>query len=291
MPPAPFAKRVVVITGLSGSGKSTAAHTLEDLGYFCVDNIPVHLLPKLLELTDSESGQLQKLALVLDLRQREFAPGMSSILQTLESLGKSSEILFLDAMDDVLLRRYSETRRQHPLARDGNILDGIAKERELLRNVKANADFVLDTSEMNTHQLKRELEKIYSDPDVGPLTITIVSFGFGKGSPREADIILDVRFLPNPYFEETLKHEDGRNPAVYKWIASHDVTQDFLDHLNNMILFLLPLYIREGKKYLTIALGCTGGRHRSVAIAEHLAALLKKNGYSHVELRHRELSS
>ncbi len=291
MPPAPFVKRIVVITGLSGSGKSTAAHTLEDLGYFCVDNIPVHLLPKLLELTESEGGELQRLALVLDLRQREFAPGMSSILQALESLGKSYEILFLDAMDDVLLRRYSETRRQHPLARDGNILDGIAKERELLKNIKANADFVLDTSEMNTHQLKRELEKIYADPEVGPLTITIVSFGFGRGSPREADIILDVRFLPNPYFEETLKHEDGRNKAVYEWIASHKVTQDFLDHLNNMILFLLPLYIKEGKKYLTIALGCTGGRHRSVAIAEHLAVLLRKNGYSQVEIRHRELSA
>jgi UPF0042 nucleotide-binding protein len=254
-----------------------------------VDNIPVRLLPKLLELTDSESGGMRKLALVLDLRQREFAPGQSSVSEALENLGSSAEILFLDADDDTLLRRYSETRRQHPLAREGNILGGVARERELLESVKAKADYVLDTSPMTTHDLKRELEKIYSGRESGALAITIMSFGFGKGAPREADMIMDVRFLPNPYFVESLKEKDGRDPMVSEWVLSHDVTRDFLARLDDLILFLLPLYIKEGKKYLTISLGCTGGRHRSVAIAERLGSLLLERGYSNVKTRHREL--
>jgi UPF0042 nucleotide-binding protein len=254
-----------------------------------VDNIPVRLLPKLLELTDSESGGMRKLALVLDLRQREFAPGQSSVSEALENLGSSAEILFLDADDDTLLRRYSETRRQHPLAREGNILGGVARERELLESVKAKADYVLDTSPMTTHDLKRELEKIYSGRESGALAITIMSFGFGKGAPREADMIMDVRFLPNPYFVESLKEKDGRDPMVSEWVLSHDVTRDFLARLDDLILFLLPLYIKEGKKYLTISLGCTGGRHRSVAIAERLGSLLLERGYSNVKTRDREL--
>lgn len=290
MPSNMASKRIVVVTGMSGSGKSTAAHTLEDLGFFCVDNLPVRLLPKLLELTDIEGGGLRRLALVLDLRQRELIPDQASISEVLESLGAGAEILFLDADDDVLLRRYSETRRQHPLAKDGSVLEGIGRERELLERVKARADYVLDTTRMTTHHLRRELEKIYSDPDSANLTITVMSFGFGKGAPRESDIIMDVRFLPNPHFVETLREKNGQNPEVSDWVLSHEVTGDFLKRLDDMIFFLLPLYMREGKKYLTIAFGCTGGRHRSVAIAERLGSLLLERGYSNVEIRHRELS-
>lgn len=290
MPSNTGSKRIVVVTGMSGSGKSTAAHTLEDLGYFCVDNLPVRLLPKLLELTDAEGGGLRRLALVLDLRQRELIPDQASISEALESLGAGAEILFLDADDDVLLRRYSETRRQHPLAKEGSVLEGIGRERELLGRVKARADYVVDTTRMTTHDLKRELEKIYSDPDSASPTITVMSFGFGKGAPRESDIIMDVRFLPNPHFVETLREKNGQNPEVSDWVLSHEVTRDFLIRLDDMIFFLLPLYMREGKKYLTIAFGCTGGRHRSVAIAERLGSLLLERGYSNVEIRHRELS-
>ncbi len=281
--------KIVIVTGLSGSGKSTAAHTLEDMGFFCIDNLPVDLLPKLLELTDSGGAELRMLALVIDLRQRKFFPQYSSILDSLESRGVPLEILFLEARDDVLVRRYSETRRQHPLALSGNLLDGIRRERVDLREIRERADWIIDTSNVTVHQLKEEVRKIFASFRSDVMKIVINSFGYGKGLPMESDIVFDVRFLPNPYFVEELKSKDGRDTAVADWVCSHETTKDFLDRLEDMLVFLLPLYMGEGKQYLTISIGCTGGRHRSVVVAEHISRLLAGKGYKGVEVRHREL--
>ncbi|MFH1116011.1 MAG: RNase adapter RapZ [Pseudomonadota bacterium] len=281
--------KIVIVTGLSGSGKSTAAHTLEDMGFFCIDNLPVDLLPKLLELTDSRGAELGRLALVIDLRQRKFFPRYSSILDSLESRGVPLEILFLEARDDVLVMRYSETRRQHPLALSGNLLDGIKREREDLGEIRERADWIIDTSNVTVHQLKDEVRKIFASFRSDVMKIVINSFGYGKGLPMESDIVFDVRFLANPYFVETLKSKDGRDAEVAEWVCSHDTTKEFLDRMEDLLVFLLPLYMREGKQYLTISIGCTGGRHRSVVVAEHISRLLAGKGYKSLEVRHREL--
>ncbi len=283
-------RKIVIITGLSGSGKSTVARTLEDQGFFCVDNIPVDLLPKLLELTDSEGDELASLALVMDLRQREFLPQYSSIFAAVEMTGASVEILFLEARDQVIIRRYSETRRQHPLAAKGNLLEGIDRERRELKEIREKADWVIDTSDMTVHQLRQKIEKIFDTPAGQGLKIIVNSFGYGRGVPMESDLVLDVRFLPNPYYMVDLKFKDGRDPEVVEWMLSQDTTKKFLEKLDDFLIFLLPLYIREGKRYLTISVGCTGGRHRSVAVTEHISGLLIQNGCAGVELRHRELS-
>lgn len=284
-------RKVVVVTGMSGSGKSTVAHTLEDAGFFCVDNLPVDLLPKLLELVSSRTGELTRLALVIDLRQRKFFPRYSAIFNSLELSGTSLEILFLDARDEVLVRRYSETRRQHPMAPTGNVIDGIKRERLELSEIKEMADRVIDTSDMTVHQLREEIKKIFESVRTDVLKIVVTSFGYGRGVPMESDVVLDVRFLPNPYFVEELKNLDGRNFEVSSWVLSHEVTTKFLEKLEDMLVFLLPLYIREGKQYLTISIGCTGGRHRSVAVAEYIAKLLRRNGFTSLEVRHRELAA
>ncbi|MDQ7781499.1 MAG: RNase adapter RapZ [Desulfomonilaceae bacterium] len=283
-------RKIVIVTGLSGSGKSTAAHTLEDIGFFCVDNLPVDLLPKLLELTDSGGTELKRLALVIDLRQRKFFPRYSSILDSLESRGAPLEILFLEAREEVLVRRYSETRRQHPLALTGNLLDGITREREDLREIRDRAHWIIDTSNLTVHQLKEEVRKIFANFRSDVLKIVINSFGYGKGLPMESDIVFDVRFLPNPYFVEKLKSKDGRDAEVSEWVLSNETAKDFVARLEEMLAFLLPLYMREGKQYLTISIGCTGGRHRSVVVAEHISRLLMQNPHASVEVRHRELS-
>jgi len=284
-------RQIIIITGLSGSGKSTVAKTLEDAGFFCVDNIPVDLLPKMLELNDSRGSELDRLALVIDLRQREFFPHYSSVLAALELSGAPLELLFMDARDEVLVRRYSETRRQHPLASGGNVLDGIRKEREELREIREKADWVIDTSDMTVHQLREEIKKTFCGPAQDGLQIVVNSFGFGRGLPLESDLVLDVRFLPNPYFVDDLKDKDGRDPLVWDWIESHETTRKFLEKLEDLLIFLLPLYIREGKQYLTISVGCTGGRHRSVAVAEHVSEIIVRSGHAAVEVRHRELAA
>jgi RNase adapter protein RapZ len=283
-------RKIVIITGLSGSGKSTVAKTLEDAGFFCVDNLPLDLVPKLVELTESSGGELTRLALVIDLRQRTFLPRYSAMLKSLESSGTSLEILFLDARDEVLIRRYSETRRQHPLAVSGSVVDGITRERRELAEIKEKADWVIDTSDMTVHQLREEIKKIFEGFSGDTLKIVVNSFGFGRGVPMESDLVLDVRFLPNPYFVEDLKDKDGRDPEVTDWIFSQPTAKKFLEKLEEMLVFLLPLYIREGKQYLTISLGCTGGRHRSVVVAEHVSNFLIQNGYTNVQVRHREIT-
>lgn len=281
----------MVITGLSGSGKSTAAKTLEDVGFFCVDNLPVDLVPKLIEMVEAGGSELSRLALVIDLRQRKFFPKYTAILNSLELHDTSLEILFLDARDDVLIRRYSETRRQHPLAPSGSLIDGIKREREELQEIKRIADRVIDTSDITVHQLRDEIKKLYAPPHADSLKIVINSFGFGKGLPLESDMVIDVRFLPNPYFEETLKFQTGLDDQVRQWVLSKDTTAKFLKKLEDLLQFLLPLYIREGKQYFTVSIGCTGGRHRSVVIAQHIAKRLSVMGYSGVQVRHRELET
>ncbi len=283
-------RKLIIITGLSGSGKSTVARTLEDAGFFCVDNLPLDLVPKLVELTESSGGELTRLALVLDLRQRTFLPKYSAILKSLASSDTSLEILFLDARDEVLIRRYSETRRQHPLAASGSVLDGITRERIELAEIKEKADWIIDTSDMTVHQLREEIKKIFEGLPGETLNIVVNSFGFGRGLPMESDLVLDVRFLPNPFFVEELKNKDGRDPEVTDWLFSHATTKKFLKRLEEMLVFLLPLYIREGKQYLTISIGCTGGRHRSVVVAEYVSKLLIRNGYTNVQVRHREIA-
>lgn len=283
-------KRVVIITGLSGSGKSTVANTMEDMGFFCVDNIPVDLMPKLLELTGSYDNDINKLALVIDMRQRGFFPHHQSILGAVELAGTPLEIVFLESRDDILVRRYSQTRRQHPLAPDGSIIDGITRERQELQEIRSKADWVIDTSDMTVHELRDEIRRIFQVPGAEGLNLLVRSFGFGKGIPVESDLVFDVRFLPNPYFVEELKDRDGRESPVTDWITGHEVTRKFLEKLEDLMSFLLPLYIREGKRYLTVSIGCTGGRHRSVAVAEYLVQALKRSGYDNVEVRHRELA-
>jgi RNase adapter protein RapZ len=283
-------KKIIIVTGLSGSGKSTVAHTLEDIGFFCIDNLPVDLLPKLLELTDSRGGEVTLLALVIDTRQRMLSPRFSEIIDAMEAKNASLEILFLDSRNEVLVRRYSETRRQHPMAAQGNVLDGINKERSELEEIKGKADWVIDTSDMTVHQLREEVARLFENSRTVVPKIVVNSFGFGKGLPMESDLVLDVRFLPNPYFIEHLKNLDGRDVEVVNWVRAHITTEKFLKKLEDLLVFLLPLYIREGKQYLTISVGCTGGRHRSVVIANYIAELLNRNGYEGVEVRHREIA-
>ncbi len=283
-------RQVVIITGLSGSGKSTAVKTLEDIGFFCVDNLPVDLLPKLLELTEAACTAATPLGIVIDLRQREFFPRHREVFRDLQAQGASFEVLFLEASDEMLVRRYSETRRQHPMDSQGSVIGGIKKERRALDGLRREADWVIDTSEMTVHQLRDAIKKRYSGAGTGGLTIVINSFGFGKGLPIESDLVLDVRFLPNPHFVDELRPKDGRDVEVAAWIQSHDMTARFMQKIEDLMIFLLPLYIREGKRYLTISVGCTGGRHRSVMVAEHLYGLLIRKGYTNVRLQHRELT-
>jgi UPF0042 nucleotide-binding protein len=282
-------RKLVIITGLSGSGKSTVARALEDIGFFCVDNLPLDLLPKLLELADSRGADLRDLALVIDARQRRLISHPSAVFDSFQSQNFSLEVLFLDTRDEVLIRRYSETRRQHPLAQEGNVLDGIQRERVILEPVKNRADWVIDTSDMTVHQLREEIISLFKRSETGIPKIVVNSFGFGKGIPLESDLIFDVRFLPNPHFVEELKHKDGLSKEVRDFVLEQATTQQFLQKLDDLLAFLLPLYIKEGKQYLTISVGCTGGRHRSVVIAEYLKETFGRLGYQGVEVRHREL--
>ena len=283
------ARTIIVITGLSGSGKSTAAKTLEDIGFFCVDNLPIDLVPKLIELVEAGGAELNRLALVIDSRQRRFFPRYSTILGSIELHDTSFEILFLDARDEVLIRRYSETRRQHPLAPTGSLIDGIKREREELHEIKRLADRVIDTSDITVHQLRDEIRKLYSAPKADSLKIVINSFGFGKGLPLESDMVIDVRFLPNPYFVESLKFHTGLDEEVRQWVLSKETTLKFLKRLEDLLAFLLPLYINEGKQYFTLSIGCTGGKHRSVVVTEYISQRLEAIGYPGVQVKHREI--
>jgi RNase adapter protein RapZ len=281
--------RFVIITGLSGAGKSYAIKCLEDLGYFCVDNLPTTLIPTFVELCLSSQREIRKIALGVDVREGEYLAHLLEILQELRSRGHSPEVLCLEAADEVLVRRYHETRRRHPMAGDGTVLDGIQAERKALAHLREGADRILDTSALTVHELRQRLVERYGTDTRGEgLTVTLVSFGFKHGIPYDADLVFDVRFLPNPHFVDRLRALDGREGAVADYIFAQPETRELMERLRDLIRFLLPLYRREGKAYLTVAVGCTGGRHRSIAIVEALREDLERQGLTPL-IRHRDL--
>jgi len=281
--------RVVVVTGLSGSGKSTAIKAFEDLDYFCVDNLPVVLLPDFLKLREGSSENLWHIALGMDIRERSFLESYPRVFEELRQRGIKLEILFLDSTDEALQRRFSQTRRKHPLVGAGTVLDRIRAERERLRDLKRMATRVIDTSNLNVHELKLMLSRLYTIyPEVDTLHVNIISFGFKYGVPAEADIVMDVRFLPNPFFIKELRDLNGTQDSVVRFVMQQEQTQLFLDKFTDLVNYLLPRYREEGKNYLTIAVGCTGGKHRSVVITEELREQLAGLGYR-VTGSHRDI--
>ena len=281
--------RFVIITGLSGAGKSYAIKCLEDLGYFCVDNLPTTLIPTFAELCANSSRGIQAIALGVDVREGEYLVNMVDTIQELRSRGHRVDVLFLEASDETLVRRYHETRRRHPLAGEGNVIDGIRAERTALAHLREIANRVIDTTSLTVHQLKDQMVHSYGPQAAkGGLTVSLVSFGFKHGVPYDADLVFDVRFLPNPHFVERLRALDGRDPAVEEFVMSFSESRELLSRLEGLLKFLLPLYEREGKSYLTVAIGCTGGRHRSVMLVEALSSFLTGLGLSPI-VRHRDL--
>lgn len=282
-------EKIIIITGLSGSGKSTAIKALEDAGFFCVDNLPVVLLPQFLQLRMGQPAEISNLALVMDIREKGFVSNYADVLDTIRSKGYQFEILFFEASEETLLRRYSQTRRRHPLAREKNLSDGIRAEKEELKGIRAIADKVIDTSYYNVHELRAViLQHVKKVIHSGQPEVHVLSFGFKYGLPHEADLVVDVRFLPNPYFVPELAELDGTSPRVEAFVTQSDETQIFLRKYFELLDFLIPLYQKEGKSYLTIAVGCTGGRHRSVVVAEKIFQYLKGK-ISLVQLTHRDI--
>lgn len=263
--------RFVIVTGMSGAGKSTTLKMMEDMGYFCVDNLPIPLVPKLTELLLVPGGEITKIALGLDIRNGQNLNEMEHILNGMDGCGISYEVLFLDASDEALIKRYKETRRNHPLAGGGRVELGIAKERQKIEFLKQHAAYILDTSRMLTRELKAELNKIFvENKEYKNLYINVLSFGFKYGIPNDSDLVFDVRFLPNPYYIEELRPLSGNDQAVQDYVMENETAVKFLEKLTDMIEFLIPNYVAEGKHQLVIAIGCTGGKHRSVTLANAL---------------------
>jgi RNase adapter protein RapZ len=262
---------IIIITGLSGSGRSFAIRALEDNGFFCVDNLPAPLIPKFIDLCQGYQEEIRRIGLGVDLRGGQFLRALPQVLADVRAVGHQIRVLFFDASDDVLLRRFSETRRPHPLASEGSIQDGISRERKAVAPIRALADKVIDTSDFNVHQLKREMEQQFCQtPSARRMALFFTSFGYKFGVPHDADMVLDVRFLPNPYFVNELRELSGLDASVRNYLLGDAETGAFLERLYALLEFALPLYEREGKSSLTLALGCTGGRHRSVVLVEEL---------------------
>ena len=282
--------RFVIVTGMSGAGKSTALKMLEDMGYFCVDNLPIPLLPGFVQMLQNTDTEMKKVALGLDVRSGQDLSGLKENLEAMDRDRIGYEILFLDANDAVLVKRYKETRRQHPLSGSGRVDTGIAKEREKILFLKMKATYILDTSKMLTRELRIELEKIFVDgQSFCNLYITVMSFGFKYGIPQDADLVFDVRFLPNPYYIDTLREKTGNEAEVQDYVMQNDKGRIFLDKLKDMMEFLIPNYILEGKNQLVIAIGCTGGKHRSVTLANALYQLLDQEESYGVRIEHRDI--
>lgn len=275
---------------MSGAGKSTALKMLEDVGYFCVDNLPVPLVPKLAELLLVPNAEINKIALGMDIRSGQAFSEMKTVLYDLTKSGVEYEILFLDSSDEVLVKRYKETRRNHPLARDGRIDKGLQKERAKLQTLREQADYILDTSNLLTRELKAELNKIFvENKEFKNLYITVLSFGFKYGIPSDADLVFDVRFLPNPYYIEELRQKTGNDKEIQDFVMKNEKAGEFLTKLEDMVRFLIPNYITEGKHQLVIAIGCTGGKHRSVTLANGLYECLKKDENYGIKIEHRDI--
>ncbi|MBQ7934675.1 MAG: RNase adapter RapZ [Lachnospiraceae bacterium] len=284
--------RFVIVTGMSGGGKSTALKMLEDAGFYCVDNLPVPLLEKFVELISEPGNEIDKVVLGLDVRADQPIEEIVQILDKLENGGTKIEILFVDAQEDTLIKRYKETRRSHPLALDGRVEDGVRKERKILESIRKKADYVIYTSNLLTRELKEELDRIFvANEEYNSLMVTIMSFGFKHGIPSDADLVFDVRFLPNPYYIEELKHKTGNDREVREYVMSFPEAKQFMDKLTDMMEFLLPRYVSEGKNRLVIAVGCTGGKHRSVTLARELHSGLKNKGNYGLKLFHRDVDA
>ncbi len=286
--------RFVIVTGMSGGGKSTAIHMLEDAGYYCVDNLPVSLIGKFSELITKPENEINKAVLGIDARAGQRFEEVAGIIDSLKDKGIPVEILYMDCSDQVLIKRYKETRRIHPMNVNdtgARIEDGIAKEREVLSEIKKRADYVIDSSQLLTRDLRKELDKIFVKNEAyNSLMVTILSFGFKYGIPTDADLIFDVRFLPNPYYVEELKHQTGNDKAVQDYVKGFPECGQFLDKLTDMLSFLIPGYVQEGKYQLVVGIGCTGGQHRSVTIANELYERLKSSGGNYgIKLAHRDV--
>lgn len=282
--------KFVIVTGLSGAGKTQTMRCMEDFGYFCIDNLPPALIPKFVEICRQAEGKLEKVAIVIDIRGGEFFDDLFNGLKSLIEMGYEYEILFLDASDDVLVKRYKESRRNHPLAKSDRIINGITEEREILSDVYSKATHVIDTTNLSTRQLREELQKIYvTGEKFESLIITVMSFGFKYGVPNDADLIFDVRFLPNPYYVEELKSHSGNEESVKSYVLNWPEALEFVKKVDDLLEFLIPYYIKEGKTQLVIGIGCTGGRHRSVVISNAIYENLKKNNHT-VHVDHRDIS-
>ncbi|MBD5530531.1 MAG: RNase adapter RapZ [Lachnospiraceae bacterium] len=284
--------RFVVVTGMSGGGKRTALKMLEDAGYYCVDNLPVSLVGKFAELITMPGSEITKVALGLDVRADQSFEDATKVLQELKNREYNVEILFMEAGDEVLIKRYKESRRLHPLAVEGRTLDGVRQERKVLEKIRRQADYVIDTTSLLTRELKEELDRIFvNNEEYNSLMVTVMSFGFKNGIPTDADLVFDVRFLPNPFYIDELKHKTGNDREVQDYVMGFEESHAFMDKLVDMVEFLIPNYVKEGKYRLVIAIGCTGGKHRSVTLANNLFARLKdQSGYG-VTLHHRDVKN
>lgn len=283
--------RFVIVTGMSGGGKLSALRLLEDAGFYCVDNLPVPLIEKFVELIAMPGSEVTKVALGLDVRADQPFEDALKILEKLKENGYNFEILFMDASKKVLLKRYKESRRVHPLSSDGWVEDGIAKEKEILKDIKSKSDYVIDTSNLLIRELKEEIDRIFvKNEEYNSLMVTILSFGFKHGIPADADLVFDVRFLPNPFYIEELKYKTGNEKEVQEYVMGFPEAEVFVDKLTDIVEFLIPNYVKEGKYQLVIGIGCTGGKHRSVTLANKLYDRLKNKGNYGLKIAHRDVA-
>jgi UPF0042 nucleotide-binding protein len=277
----------VILTGLSGSGKSTVLHAFEDMGFYCVDNLPVDLIPIFAELHSAGEGDFARAALLVDAREGAQLQKLPPLLKHLRK-DHPITLVFIDASEDSLLRRYSETRRPHPLGKDVSVRESLREERSMMEHIRKLADVVIDTSQFNVHELRHFVTERFKNPDKRPMLVSVVSFGYRFGVPTDADLVFDVRFLPNPHFVPRLRRFTGKDPKVRRYIRSFPQTGEFLKRIEGLLVYLIPHYIREGKSYLTIAIGCTGGKHRSVMLGEAIKKVLEKHSYS-AKVVHRDI--
>ena len=281
--------RFIIVTGMSGAGRTQASHCMEDMGYYCIDNLPPVLIDKFADICRHSQGKLEKVALVMDLRGGYLFEQLTDELRNLKNSGYEYEILFLDSSEETLIKRYKETRRKHPLASEGSIIEGIRREREILSQIKAVSDYIIDTTNMTLGNLKKKMEELFGGGENSEnFRVEVESFGFKYGMALDADLVFDVRFLANPYYKENLKKKTGLDKEVSDYVFSDKSTEEFCEKLRDLLDFLVPKYNEEGKNNLVVAVGCTGGRHRSVAVAEHLALYLKEKG-NNVVVNHRDI--